>query len=474
MPIPLLTLGLATISQGQDAPRFSDADRQAIIQYWSDPGRYAKSETKSPKGQWVVRLSPEGSQWLYRYNRARGLSKGNPAVDVGALNPDQAVWEKWIDAKVAYDRATASKHASELNGTAAVSDDVDEPGAMPDDLHELVGDAPCFAAVVKQTTYTVTFDDGSTYQYKDAVDVRGRYPYYRSTAGVTTSGKSKLELDESSRLCQMAGLSDTERRVMAAVSPLEGGYDSINTYDSGFVSVGFIQFACLQAGAGSLGAVLRREKSERPDSFLGDFHRFGVDVTDDGKLDVLDPVSGTEFSGPAAAAKIIEDKRLTAVFQRAGQKSDAFRVAQLETAHDMFYPGNDAIQIQTDSGPLTYRIGDIVRSEAGLAVLMDRKVNTGNLNALKDVVTGVIRDTGAQTADELAAHEMEIVQPLIFRHDFLADANLSQPTALRQASLNSRHGDRVQAKAKPKAKPKAPPKPAPEPAPEPDETYDGG
>lgn len=460
MPIQFISLGLALISTGQDAQLFNDSERASIVSYWSAPGRYAKSDFKNPRGPWVVRLTPEGSQWLWNYNKARGLSKTNPLTDPGALSSDQVEWEKWIDAKVAFDRYQAAVKASELNAKdlnvspdAPSTDSVDDPGPMPQALNDLAGDAPSFAAPVKPTNYTISFDDGTTIQYKDAVDMRPRYAYYRATQGVQSAGaKLRIQSDEIARLCEMAGLSETERHVMAAVSPLEGGFDSVNTYDTGYVSVGFIQFACLQGGAGSLGAVLKREKDAKPDSFAADFRRFGIDVTDSGKLDCVDPVSGNEVVGTDAAKAIIEDKRLTAVFQRAGQKSDAFRVAQLQTAKSMYYPSEDLVPVSTPDGTVKCKVCDLVHSEAGMAILMDRKVNTGNLNPMPSIVAGVMQDAGLQSIEDLAAHELEIVQALILRKDFLSDPNLSQPTgARRAASKNSRHGDR---KPRPKPKPK--------------------
>ena len=108
---------------------------------------------------------------------------------------------------------------------------------------------------------------------------------------------------------------------MRAVSILEGGFDSVNTYDTGYVSVGFIQFASLKEGGGSLGAVLKNFKAADPLAFASDFHRFGVDVDETGHLVVVDPTSGAVATGAEANARIIEDKRLIAVFGRAGARA---------------------------------------------------------------------------------------------------------------------------------------------------------
>ncbi len=462
MAASALAIGLALAANGQDVRLFQDSDIRAIKDYWSQPGRYVKEPAKNPNGPWVVRLTPEGSIWLWNYNKARGLGKTNPEVTPGAQNADQVDWESWINAKVAFDRyraaiEVAEQNAKELGVTpdAPQGEVAEDPGPAPEALTELAGTPPAFAAAVRPTNYRVSFDDGFSLSYTDQVPVRARYAYLRFQNGVSVDGKKIGESMD--RLFKLAGLSDTERRVMSAVSPLEGGFDGINTYDTGYVSIGFIQFACLSGGAGSLGGVLKAEKAASPEAFANDFRRFGIDVTDSGKLACVDVDGGNEFQGTDAARRIIYDKRLTAVFQRAGQLSDAFKVAQLQCAKSMYYPADDKLKINTQDGTIECRVGDVVRSEAGLATLMDRKVNTGGLGSLSSVVQCVANDTGASSVDELAAHEMEIIEAMAYRKDFLAEASLSQPFGMhRAASQNSRHGDR-----KPKPKPADPPKTPP-------------
>ena len=63
-----------------------------------------------------------------------------------------------------------------------------------------------------------------------------------------------------------AGFTGSEQRVMKAVSRLEGGFDSVNTYDTGFVSIGFIQFITEGEGKGSLLEVLQQEKADQTDA----------------------------------------------------------------------------------------------------------------------------------------------------------------------------------------------------------------
>lgn len=449
--MPLFAVGLGWFATGfvshavaQDAPIFSSSETSAIQAYWSAPDRYSTQPYKGAGPAYVVRLTPEGSAWLLAYDHARGLSKINPGADQAPQNADQAAFKQWIDAKIAYDRYRAATDCAKNNQTDPPAE-VPDPGPEPDGLQSLAGPAPTFAAAVQPTEYVVRFDDGKEFRYVDQVAARPRYAYFRFSNGIETGGQSlkTLGANEFGRLCTAAGLSPMESRVLAAISPLEGGFDSVNTYDTGYVSVGFIQFACLSSGAGSLGSTLLAEKRTQPSDFQNDFRRFGIDVTADGKLACLDPVTGACLTGTDAARKIIDDKRLTAVFQRAGQ-GDAYRIAQLSTARDLFYPANDLIPVSTDLGTVNCRVGDFVRSEAGLAILADRKINTGNIRKLADVVSDVMTRYALKSVDDLSLHEGEIVAAMVFRKNFLLEASLSQPGGFdRDRTIGSRGGDRT-------------------------------
>jgi hypothetical protein len=293
-----------------------------------------------------------------------------------------------------------------------------------------VGDPPTLSRAVVPMQHTVTFDD-ATILYKDNTRLGNpRYRYYRFAEGVASEGVpvSQVPPDRLSRMFQLAGCNESESRVMRAVSVLEGGFDAVNTYDTGFVSVGFIQFASLKEGAGSLGALLVAYKQDDATDFADDFHRFGIDVAPNGDLDVVDPTTGAEISGTDANSRIIADKRLIAVFQRAGLKSDSFCAEQIKSAKTQFFPANDSVTITTaDGNILVGKVCDFIRSEAGMATLFDRKVNTGNIAALLRVAAQVATTYHCSSVADLAEHEREIVKGLKYRTDFTRDTTLSQP-----------------------------------------------
>lgn len=304
------------------------------------------------------------------------------------------------------------------------------PGPIPPDLLATVGNAPPLAACVAPVRYTIRFESGEVFNFTDYIlTLNPRNPSFRFAQGVASIGTalSKIAPDEVERIFAAANLSLSQTRVMRAVSLLEGGFDGINTYDSGFVSVGFIQFAALENGDGSLGELLRWEKVKSPLDFARDFHDFGIDVSADGLLTVLDPSSGAELRGGEAVRKIIDDKRLTAVFQLAGRRSVAFRAAQIEVAKANYYPADLPVEVNLNGQILKGFVRDAVGSEAGLATLFDRKVNVGNVRILNGLLAQLMLKHNLTRFEDVAPFERELILALKWRRDFLKDATLTQP-----------------------------------------------
>jgi hypothetical protein len=457
----------ATVQPTPTAALFSDADRSAIVAYWSTPGRYqiGAPSTATKNGPWRVQLTPEGSNWLWKYQHAvTGPGKSiPPTVDANAGSGSP--WERWVTARVAYDRYLAGLTAAAANravlGAAASGQSIaagvpaaataaptaaatlptppDPPGPIPPSLLAACGNPPPFAAAVTPFSYQVTFDDGEAFLYEDHPRMRDRYAYYRFAEGVVSGdsgGSHVTDMPPSvvHALFQRAGLTPSDERILSAVSALEGGFEAVQTYDTGFLSVGFIQFVTMDAGNAQtdFSHLLLREKTESPADFQTDFHRFGIDVQPmpDGSLTVLDPTTGAELVGHDAVLKVISDKRLTAVFQRAGRHSDAFRVAQIEEAHSSYWPADDPIKVTLADGTVvTGKVDDVIHSEAGMATLLDRKINTGHLGGLNDAVGRALAAHHGHQVSDAAPYERDIVASMRYRANFLTDATLGQPGA---------------------------------------------
>lgn len=414
-------------------PLFTREERIAVQEYWAESDRYLVRYLPAP---WQAVYSSEASIWLFKYYRAR--SKGAhvvPTITPIAANETEKRWDKWIGDRYELDRARAVEAALQANNdytdslnfrrTVAQTD----PGPCPEDLVDLVGEPPRFWVVDKPHTYSIKFDD-VTITYKDNVTVRPKYAYYRYNIGVNSEGLpvKKVPAPEMAAILAESGLTRTEANVMRAVSPLEGGFDSVNTYDTGFVSVGLIQFASLQKGAGSLGSVLLELKQRDPEAFQRDFRRYGIDVSNDGVLSAVNIYTAEETQGPDANMQIIQDKRLVATMQRAGQMRP-FRIAQLRVARKMFYPADDVVSVTLNGTKTKVRVGDVVKSEAGLATLMDLKVNTGGLSNLGKVLTEIASANNVTNGSDLARYEAEIVRRMKYRNDFTKNHDLTQPPA---------------------------------------------
>lgn len=447
-----LGAAFAVLAAVSSAQLFTSRDKQEIRRTFSSQVRVEVGTPPyaSNRGAWQVRLTAAGSQFLYKMAHA----------DLG--NRD---WSDWVDAKVDYDRALAARRAAKLNGKPVEDLDedipsdsdfrdmgsvggmvndgtlpagpsvmidgeaVEDPGPAPDGLTDSLGDVPLFAEAVKPSLYKISFGDEPPVSFVDHAPVPGRYLYFRSSEGVISGGTpvKSMPADQLESVRTKAGIDDTTWHVMRSVSQLEGGFDSINTYDTGFVSVGFIQFTTGASGTGSLAKVLLKQKEQDPAAFERDFHRYGIEVTDRGVLAVYDAAHDQELVGKEAVQAVIRDKRLSAAFVRAGRVSSAFKAAQLQLARERYYPGDDLVAVRLGSQSTKIKVSDVVKSEAGLATLMDRKVNTGNTSPLASVLQRIADDTQATSASDLAAHEEEIVAALKFRRDFLADSTLTQP-----------------------------------------------
>ena len=424
----------------------NEAHIRAAVSFWDASGRYTKADANLDGGPFAARQTVEGSTWLLGYYRLRGDGKVNPARDPQAQNDEQAAWDNWLERRMEFDYSRAEADAAVRNARAQNRQTppgrvAPDPGPAPASLVEAAGNPPVFAEVVRPQRHTIKFPD-QTLTYVDHVPMRRTFAYYRSHSGIMSGGERVRNMDASTlnALFQSANITAQKRRVFAAVSLLEGGFDSVNTYDTGFVSVGFIQFASLRAGGHSLGQVLLDMKTKTPAAFEKHFQRHGIDVTSEGLLVALDLDSEQPKVGPEANATIINDPRLIAIFQRAGRVSREFRVSQLRTADAMYWPGDDPIRVEVNGRILTGKVSDIFTSEAGLATLMDRKVNTGNFRELNNLLVTAAREYGFESLSEFRQIEWLLIDALEYRKDYTLDANLSQPR--RTETVTSRSGTR--------------------------------
>ncbi len=406
-----------------------------VQNFWKSPGRYQlrAHPQMSSLGLFQVRLTIEGSKWLYDYEKKRRIVKTPPGAISPPLTSIEQIWETWINGKIAFDRANSALEARKRNVLEMGSNlpalvIPTDPGMPPSDLVAKFGEPPVFSEVVRPAQHVVKLD-GKEFVALDNPVMRARYSYYRFSNGIMSMGEkvSTIPIATQDALMKDAKISQSQRKVLNAVSLLEGGFDSINTYDTGYVSAGLIQFACLPKGSGSLGQVLLCQKNADPKSFNKDFQKLGIDVKADGQLIAINIDSGQLNQGPAAAAEIINDPRLASAFQRAGRISKPNRIAQLKIAMEMYYPGNDVILVFVNGTAIKGKVSDVFKSEAGLATLMDMKVNTGELGKLSGFVTTIMNREKFVAVADCSRFEKELVRLLAYRKNYLLDKSLTQP-----------------------------------------------
>jgi hypothetical protein len=408
-----------------DAPA---ADRARIataldaLLLWSDTETAAIRAAYAGTGAaYSVTLTGDVRQThAYALWRARAVQalKSKPAAEKTAGNA-------WLAAHEAHEQWSVRGSGTEPPAAGALPAAFATIGAPP---------TPSMRPVHK---YDVTLPGATTsISYRDD-PVAPAYQYLISETGVGRGGTKLSSRTDAAAIFTAAGIADaTAQKVMTKVSTLEGGLEAVNTYDTGFISIGFIQFTSGETGTGSLARVLREMKTSDPAAFGTTFHAMGIDV-DTAGLTVVDPATGSILRGEAAVRAVMDDKRLTAVFQRAGSDSRAFQAAQVKRAHDEYYLAPQSFTVTQGAVTITGGYGDVLTSEAGKAAIMDRAVQRGVGNAkntFRTAAKSVITHHGAQTVADLARWEREIVGQLVNRLDVLHAADLSQPPATPAAA----------------------------------------
>ena len=450
---------------------FSPAEREKIVSWWQTENRYQieLAEMDGQKGPFTARLNPDASTWLLAYTKAvSGSVKVAPTQTAKASNSgDTKGWEDWLSVRIKHDWQTARAEAQRRNTALLTApsetlsaDDTNagssratlpsrgsrkprrgqdsstaippHPGPAPQSLIDALGAPPVIASVVAPNRHIIHFDiENRTIEMLDNVRLPERYAYYRFPKGVNSVGaptsNTGNETEQTKELFTEAGLSDTARKAFTAISKLEGTFEASQTYDTGYVSIGFIQFTTGPDGDGSLIRALVDEKTSSPDTFIEDFHRYGIDVTSDGKISVIDPKSGAELIGTDAVKCMVDDPRLVGVFVHAGRYSIKWKAAQVRAAYKVYWPMDAEITLQLAGSPTTCKVSDIVQSEAGITTLLDRKINRGNIREFPDVVNRIAKAHGCATLDEIRLYEKEIVAAMRYRVDFLKASDLGQP-----------------------------------------------
>jgi hypothetical protein len=400
-----------------------EAEARSIYEQWKALGGYAVSDSGRS------RMTSGYQSWKQRVE----LFLSRPPQD---MRDRVEGWRRWLAEYETYARWMLTQK----NTAPRV------PGPAPFELALQVLDGeplgqPPSISFRQIRIYNVKLPDGARYSFHDdPVQLGDKNPAYE--AGVARIGVKLHKRPDIDALLTDAGIADpTERKVMKKIAEVESGFEAINTCDAGEVSVGFVPFTSDETGEGPLNWLLRNMKSAAPEEFDGYFRTMGIDVGDRG-LTVVHLEHGRLLHGREAVHAIRDDKRLTAVFQNAGEKSRAYQVAQLRLAQQLYYLASQDFTLKclVKSGEkafvltLSGRYGDVLRSEAGKVALMDRAVYRGLGNArqtFKEACTAILHEKGLSTLRALAEYEA-FITPLVQppgRIRVMEDKELSKPMA---------------------------------------------
>lgn len=201
----------------------------------------------------------------------------------------------------------------------------------------------------------------------------------RSEAGVAVRGTSSPSA-LSQRAFEGQGLTPAQAAALRLVSTFEGNFDAINTYDRAIVSVGFIQFA----GGRGLPPYVALLKARQAAKFRDLLQKFGIDVEftvsggaiTDARMVVLDPAGARVLRATAAETAIRDEKRLTTALILSGRDRDV-QLVQIEAAiRGYVLPALNATVAPSARGGRV-RLGDVMRSQKGMAALFDRAIQEG-------------------------------------------------------------------------------------------------
>jgi D-alanyl-D-alanine carboxypeptidase-like protein len=176
------------------------------------------------------------------------------------------------------------------------------------------------------------------------------------------------------------GLTAAQAAALKLVSTFEGNFDAINTYDRAVISAGFIQFA----GGRGLPPYVALLKARQPAKFRDLLQKYGIDVefTVAGgaiagpRLVVLDPAGTRVLRAGDAEAAIRDDKRLTTAVILSGRDRDV-QLVQIEAAIRGYVLPALAAVVTWSSGRGRGRLGELLRSQKGMAALFDRAIQEG-------------------------------------------------------------------------------------------------
>jgi hypothetical protein len=220
------------------------------------------------------------------------------------------------------------------------------------------------------------------------VKLRDHVVAYATTVSFGVDSEGAIDHAQVRDVMATAGLSESRRKILQAISGFEGGFDTVNTYDRAKVTWGFVQWT---GGRHSdLTQTLTIIKQQHPEAFAQSFQAYGIDVVSD-QLVITPPDGSAAIEGDAAAAAIMRNPRLAAALAHAG-RSDDIQTGQVQAASQIEIEHALSQQVQFGEGKnmVTTTAGALITSEYGVGVLANTFVHSGSGAAYKTTHTAVV------------------------------------------------------------------------------------
>lgn len=234
-----------------------------------------------------------------------------------------------------------------------------------------------------------------------------------------------------------AGLSPEAIEALRFISRHEGGFDAINTWDRARFSWGFIQFA----GGYGFPPALLNFKERSPELFAKLLADYGVDLVRNDKDEPIpvyvDPESGKQLRGDAAEQAYGDDPLVIALFIRAGRVTEV-KQRQVEAAIRGY--ALPALEETADN----IRLSEILRSPQGQAMLIDRKVQEGNVIRLEWATEHVRAVRKLRSLSDCARYEGEVLDLAVQDADArtrIAELSEAAADGLGRAAAAARSGE---------------------------------
>jgi hypothetical protein len=88
---------------------------------------------------------------------------------------------------------------------------------------------------------------------------------------------------------------------------------------------------------------------------------------------------------------------------------------------------NDKVTVTIGSNKVVRPLSDFVHTEAGKAVFLDRKVNTGNIGGTSAALQAIVDAAKIDKAEDLAKYEALLIKCMYYRFDPMTTDDLQKP-----------------------------------------------